>query len=200
MQSKALERSVNTAPTKKFLSKFSLHSTIIFASTCWVLYDFLYAAKKDAFLEAFLFQKSERKRNAIKRDTKKLKEVENDPSYSDGQRQLYKDRLDDSNTEKQARLEISQNRKDLLTQVTRIKQATLEVLDKNISLAERIRTLFRKQRMPISSILIALSVTISKTVLAITGFFGAWGGGGGSLTKDEGVLNRWLKRCTQKTC
>ena len=50
----------------------------------------------------------------IKRDTKKLEEVENDPTYSDEQRQLYRDRLDDLNTEKQARLEIlSQNRKDL---------------------------------------------------------------------------------------
>ena len=58
----------------------------------------------------------------IKRDTKKLEEVENDPTYSDEQRQLYKDRLDDPNTEKQARLEIlSQNRKDFQTQVTRIK-------------------------------------------------------------------------------
>ena len=46
----------------------------------------------------------------IKRDTKKLQEVENDPTYSDEQRQLYRDRLDDLNTEKQARLEIlSQN-------------------------------------------------------------------------------------------
>ena len=46
----------------------------------------------------------------IKRDTKKLEEVENNPTYSDEQRQLYKDRLDDLNTEKQARLEIfSQN-------------------------------------------------------------------------------------------
>ena len=46
----------------------------------------------------------------IKRDTKKLEEVENDPTYSDQQRQLYRDRLDDLNTEKQARLEIlSQN-------------------------------------------------------------------------------------------
>ena len=46
----------------------------------------------------------------IKRDTKKLEEVENDPTYSDEQRQLYRDRLDDLNTEKQARLEIlSQN-------------------------------------------------------------------------------------------
>ena len=36
----------------------------------------------------------------IKRDTKKLEEVENDPTHSDEQRQLYKDRLDDLNTEK----------------------------------------------------------------------------------------------------
>ena len=42
----------------------------------------------------------------IKRDTKKLEEVENDPTYTDEQRQLYRDRLDDLNTEKQARLEI----------------------------------------------------------------------------------------------
>ena len=46
----------------------------------------------------------------IKRDTKKLEEVENDPTYSDEQRQLYKDRLDNLNIEKLARLEIlSQN-------------------------------------------------------------------------------------------
>ena len=42
----------------------------------------------------------------IKRDTKKLKEVEDGPTYSDEQRQLYKDILDDLNKEKQARLEI----------------------------------------------------------------------------------------------
>ena len=32
-----------------------------------------------------------------------MKEVENDHTYSDKQRQLYKDRLDDLNTKKQAR-------------------------------------------------------------------------------------------------
>ena len=42
----------------------------------------------------------------IKRDIKKLQEVENNPIYSDEQRQPYKDILDDSNVEKQARLEI----------------------------------------------------------------------------------------------
>ena len=52
--------------------------------------------------------------------------MENDPSYSHEQRQLYKDRLDELNAEKQATLEIlSQNRKDLQMQVVRIKQ-TLE--------------------------------------------------------------------------
>ena len=42
----------------------------------------------------------------IKRDTKKLEEMENDPTYSDEKRQLYQDSLDDLNTEKQERLEI----------------------------------------------------------------------------------------------
>ena len=46
----------------------------------------------------------------IENDTKKLEEVENDPTYSDEQRQLYKDRLEGLNNEKQTRLEIlSQN-------------------------------------------------------------------------------------------
>ena len=73
----------------------------------------------------------------IKRDTKKLEEVENDPTYYDEQRQLYRDRLDDLNTEKQARLEIlPDNRKDLQTQVTRIKQTIEKALDQNTSLAE----------------------------------------------------------------
>ena len=54
----------------------------------------------------------------IKRDTEKLEEVENDLTYSDEQKRLYSDRLDDLNTEKQARLEIlSRNRKDLQTQL-----------------------------------------------------------------------------------
>ena len=82
----------------------------------------------------------------IKRDTKNLEEVENDPTYTTEQRQLYRDRLDDLNTENQARLEIlSQNRKDLQTQVARIRQTIEKVLDQNISLAERIRTLFSEQ-------------------------------------------------------
>ena len=82
---------------------------------------------------------------SIKRDTKKLEEVENDSTYSDEQRQLYRDRLDDLNTEKQARLEmLPQNREDLQTQVARIKQTLVKVLDKDTLLMEKICTLFRE--------------------------------------------------------
>ena len=129
----------------------------------------------------------------IQRDTKKLEEVENYPIYTDEQRQLYRDRLDDLNTGKQARLEIlSQNWKDLQTQVARIKQTLEKVLDQDTSLAERIRTLFRERGITIFSILTPLSMTISTIV--ITGVFGAGGGGiGGSPPKDKGVLkNGWI--------
>ena len=74
----------------------------------------------------------------IKRDTKNLDEIENDPTYTDEQRQIYRDRLDDLNTEKQARLNILlQNRKDLQTQCARIRQTVEKVLDQNASLAEK---------------------------------------------------------------
>ena len=127
----------------------------------------------------------------IKRDTKKLQEVENDPTYSDEQRQLYKDRLNNFNTKKQTRLEIlSQNRKGLQTQVVRIKQTFEKVLDKNTSLTERTRTLYREQGITIFSILTAPLITISTIVLAITDVFGGGGGVGGSPSKDEGVLKK----------
>ena len=109
----------------------------------------------------------------IKRDTKKLEEVENDPTYTDEQRQLYKDKRDDLNTEKQTRLEIlSQNWKYLQKQVERIRQTLEKVLDQNTSLAEKNRTLFSEQGITIFSILAAFSMTISAIVLAITGVFG----------------------------
>ena len=60
----------------------------------------------------------------IKRDTKRLNEVENGPTYSDEQRQQMK--------------------KILQTQVARIKQTFEKVFDKNTSLAERICILYRE--------------------------------------------------------
>ena len=139
----------------------------------------------------------------IKRDTKKLEKLENDPIYSDEQRQLYRDRLDDLNTEKQERLEIlPENRKDLQTQVARIKQIIEKALDQNISLAERIRTLLRKQSVTVFSILTAFSMTTSTIVLAITCF---WRGQRHrrfptKRRRDLEKMIRQVSRCTQKTC
>ena len=64
-----------------------------------------------------------------------------------------------------------------------------------MSLAERTHILFCKQGITITSIVTALSMTITTIVLAIKGVFGR-GGGGGSVSqpKDEGTLNKWLNR------
>ena len=121
--------------------------------------------------------------------------MENDPTYSDEQWQLYKDKLHGLNTKKQARLEIlPQIQKDHQVQVARIKQTIEKVFDKNTSLAERIRTLFCEQDITIYSILTALLMTILTIVLAITIVFGREEEAGGSPPKDEGVLNKRLNR------
>ena len=131
----------------------------------------------------------------MKRNTKKLEEVENNPTYSDEQRQLYRGILDDLNTEEQARFEIlSQNRKDLQTQVARIKQTIEKVPDKDAFLTERIRTLFHEQSITIFSVLTAISLLLQAS-------FERGGGGSASPTKDEGWLGRLadaLKRIAGK--
>ena len=109
----------------------------------------------------------------IKRDTKKLEEVRNDPTYSDEQGQLYKDRLDDLNTEKQARLEIlSQNRKGLQTEAATIKQTLEEILDKDTPLPERIRTLISEMIVLIISTPNAFLTGIATIVLSAISNFG----------------------------
>ena len=128
----------------------------------------------------------------IKRDTAKLKEIEDNPEgFSEEQKELYKKRLQDLKEERQARLYfLSQNRKDLQTQVARIKQTIEKILDSDTSLGEKIRTLFREQGITIFSVLTAVSMIISTIVLAVTG--GGSGGAPGSSPKDEGEFRKWL--------
>ena len=82
----------------------------------------------------------------IKRDTAKLKEIEDNPEgFSEEQKELYKKRLQDLKEERQARFEfLSQNRKDLQTQVARIKQTIGKILDSDTSLGEKIPTLSKE--------------------------------------------------------
>ena len=125
----------------------------------------------------------------IKRDTKKLQKVETNPTYSDHQRQLYRDRLDDLNTKKQARVEIlSQNRKDLQTQAARIKQTLEKVLDKNVSLPEKMCILIREQNITIISTLTVLLGGIATIVLSVIGDFRGCRGRGAFPPKDKCAL------------
>ena len=100
------------------------------------------------------------------------------------------------NTEEQARFEIlSQNRKDLQTQVARIKQTIEKVPDKDAFLTERIRTSFHEQSITIFSVLTAISLLLQAS-------FERGGGGSASPPKDEGWLGRLadaLKRIAGKT-
>ena len=65
----------------------------------------------------------------IKHEDQKLKDMLNDPSYSDEQHGEVRDRLGDLKEERKARLElVSQNRKDLQSNIARIKQTVERVL------------------------------------------------------------------------
>ena len=55
------------------------------------------------------------------------------------------------------------------SQIRQIRDSLLRVLDKNTTLAERVRTLFREQGVTIASILTAIGMAISTLVLALTG-------------------------------
>ena len=89
---------------------------------------------------------------------------------------------------------MSQNQKDLQTQGAKIKQTIEKVLDQDISLTERILTLFREQRITIFLILTALSMTISAISFTIGGVFGRAGWARAFTAKEKGVLKKCLHR------
>ena len=85
------------------------------------------------------------------------------------------------------------------SQVSQIRDSILHVLDKNTTLAERVRTLFREQGVTIVSILTAIGLAISTLVLALTG-------GGAAVAPviptptppaDKAGLKEWAKKHLQ---
>ena len=85
------------------------------------------------------------------------------------------------------------------SQVRQIRDSILHVLDKNTTLAERVRTLFREQGVTIVTILRAIGMAISTLVLALTG-------GGAAVAPvtptptppaDKAGLKEWAKKHLQ---
>ena len=98
----------------------------------------------------------------------KLGEIQDDPRYTKKQHEELRKRLDKLNDE----LKVRQESIDLLkgrlkNQITSFKETIAEVLDKDTSLGEKIRTLFREQGITIASILTAIGMAIGVLVEAL---------------------------------
>ena len=84
-------------------------------------------------------------------------------------------RIDDLNEDLKVRQEsIDPLRGRLKSQITSFKETVAKVLDKDTSLAEKIRTLFREQGITIASVLMAIGMAIGVLTEAL------WPGGGTS--------------------
>ena len=135
----------------------------------------------------------------ITKERRKLEEFRKYPRvYNDTMREDITKRIEALNDE----LKVRQESIDLLkgrlkSQITSFKEMIAKVLDKDTSLGEKIRTLFREQGITIASILTAIGMAIGVLVEALLpgGGGGAAASGGEPPPKDEkGLkLKEWVK-------
>ena len=116
----------------------------------------------------------------IKQEKHKLEEVQDNPEYDDGIREDIRKRtakLNDDLSVRQESINLLKGR--LKEYITSFKETIAKVLDKDSSLAEKIRMLFREQGIAIASILTAIGMAIGVLVEALlSGGSGAKGEGG----------------------
>ena len=79
-----------------------------------------------------------------------------------------------------------------MNQITSFKEMIAKVLDKDTSLAEKIRTLFREQGITIASILMAIRMAIGALIEALLPGSGGTVGGE-PPPKDEKGVTEWLR-------
>ena len=126
----------------------------------------------------------------------KLGEIQDDPRYTKKQHKELRKRLDKLNDELATRQEsINLLKGRLKSQITSFKETIAKVLDKDTSLGEKIRTLFREQGIAIASILTAIGMAIGVLVKTLLpgGAAATSGGGGESPSKDEKGLKKWIR-------
>ena len=125
----------------------------------------------------------------------KLGEIQDDPRYTKKQHEELRERLDKLNDELKVRQESVNLLKDRLrNQITSFKETIAKVLDKDTSLGEKIRTLFREQGITIASIVTAIGMAIRILVEALLPGGGAAAASGGKPPpKDEKGLKKWVR-------
>ena len=133
----------------------------------------------------------------ITKERRKLEEFWEYPGvYDDAMKKEITKRIDAWNDELATRQEsIDLLKGRLKNQITSFKEIIAKILDKDTSLAEKIRTLFREQGITIASILMAIGMAIGVLVEALLpGCGGAISGGGGEPPpKDEKGLKGWVR-------
>ena len=130
----------------------------------------------------------------IAKERRKLEEFREYPGeYDDAMKEEITKRTDTLNDELATRQEsINLLKGRLKNQITSFKETIVKVLDKDTSLGEKIRTLFREQGITIASILTAIGMAIGVLVEALLP------GGGGAISggpppKDEKGLKGWVR-------
>ena len=132
----------------------------------------------------------------IAKERQKLEEFREYPGeYDDPMREDITKRIDALNDELAIRKEsIDLLKGKLKNQITSFHKTIAKVLDKDTSLGEKIRTLFREQGITIASILMAIGMAIRVLVEALLpGGGGAISGGGEPPPKDEKGLKKWIR-------
>ena len=132
----------------------------------------------------------------ITKERRKLEEFREYPGvYDDAMREDITKRIDDLNDE----LKVRQESIDLLkgrlkSQITSFKETIAKVSDKDTSLGEKIRTLFREQGITIASILTAIGMAIGVLVEALLpGGAAAASGGDEPPPKYLKGLKEWIR-------
>ena len=132
----------------------------------------------------------------IAKERHKFEEFREYPGvYDDAMKEDITKRTDDLNEDLKVRQEsIDFLKGRLKNQITSFHETITKVLDKDTSLGEKIRTLFREQGMTIASILTAIRMAIGVLVEALlSGVGGVATSAGDEPPKNEVGLKEWIR-------
>ena len=127
----------------------------------------------------------------LEREERKLAEIETSPDLQVHEERV-KAKIAELREERAARLEIvSQNRKELASQFSRIRQTVEKILDGDLNLKEKLKLILREHGLTITAVLTSLGLIISTIVSSLTG--GAATGGSSTPPKNPNKVGEWIK-------